>query len=100
MTVLYKVTPITYWLARLLVDIDAIAMVNILAGKHVVPEFIQHEARADRILATALPLIEDTPERERMLEGLEGVRALLGGPGASENAAREILDTLGIPLHV
>lgn len=99
MVVLYKVSPVTYWLARFLVDVDAIAMVNILAGRRVVPEFIQHEARADRILPEALKLAGDTPERVRMLDDLDGVRAELGGPGASERAAREILETLGIPAH-
>lgn len=99
MVVLYKVSPVTYWLARLLVDVDAIAMVNILAGRRVVPEFVQHEARADRIIPEAINLAGDTSERARMLEDLDAVRTKLGGPGASERAAREILETLGIPAH-
>ncbi len=91
MAVLYRVTPVTYALARLLVRIEFIAMVNILAGKSVVPEFIQHKAKANLIVPAALRLISDSPERQSMLDGLDSVRKTLGGPGASERAAHEIL---------
>jgi lipid-A-disaccharide synthase len=99
MAVLYKVTPVTYWLARFLVEIDAIAMVNILAGHHIVPEFIQQEARVERIVPEILPLLDDTPARAHMIDALRNVREMLGGPGASDRAAAEILRTLGIPAH-
>lgn len=94
MAVLYKVLPTTYWLARRLVDIDYIAMVNILAKKEIVPEFIQDAARPDVILPTALKLIEDSPARASMISALEAVRESLGGPGASRRAAEEILSVL------
>ena len=93
MAVLYRVTPVTYALARLLVRIEFIAMVNILAGKSVVPEFIQHKAKASLIVPVALQLIDDSPQRESMLDALDGVRKKLGGPGASKRAAHEILAT-------
>lgn len=93
MIVMYKAAWGSYWLARLLIDksIKAIAMVNILAGRHIVPEFIQHQATADRMLPVALELIEDTPRRRETVEALRGIRAQLHG-GASEKAAREILE--------
>lgn len=94
MAVLYKVSTPTYWLARLLVDVDAIAMVNILAGRKIVPEFVQNGARRDTILKTALELIDDTPERETMLDDLSHIRDTLGGSGASKSAAHAVLDVI------
>ncbi len=92
--ILYKVTPITYWIARAVVSIEHIGMVNILAGKRIVPEFVQHEATASRVLPAALELIGDTPARRQMIEELAAVREQLGGEGASMRAADEILNTL------
>jgi lipid-A-disaccharide synthase len=92
MIVLYKVAPVTYWLARMLVRVDHIGMVNILAGKRIVPEFVQGDARAALVLPRALELIEDSPAREQMLSDLGEVRNALGGPGASRRAAEAILE--------
>lgn len=89
--ILYRVTPVTYWMARMLVDIEHIGMVNILAGKRLVPEFVQGGAVASDILPAALTLIDESPERRAMIDGLAAVREVLGGHGASERAAREIL---------
>lgn len=91
MIVMYKVAPLTYLLARLLVRVKHIGMVNILAGKRIVPEFVQHEAIAANILPEALALIEDGPRRDQMLADLAAVREKLGGPGASRRAAEQIL---------
>ena len=92
--ILYKVTPITYWIARAVVRIKHIGMVNILADKRIVPEFVQHEATASRVLPTALELLSDTPTRRQMIEDLAAVREQLGGGGASARAADEIRNTL------
>jgi lipid-A-disaccharide synthase len=94
MVVVYKVSPITYGLARLLVDVKHIGMVNIIAGRGIVPEFIQGRASVNQVLPAALDLIGDTPSRARMLEDLGEVRERLGGQGASARAAAEILDFL------
>ncbi len=92
LVILYRVSPPTYWLARLLVDVEHIGMVNILAGKSLVPEFIQHEASAEKILPQALELIDETPARARMIDALRDVRERLGAGGASERAASAILE--------
>jgi len=101
MIVMYRAATVSYWLARLLVDksLGAIAMVNILAGKHIVPEYIQHEATVSKMLPEALELIDDTPRRQRMIEDLRGVRTLLKG-GASDHAARAILAVARETAHV
>ena len=92
MVIMYKANPLSYWLARRLIkDLQHIGMANILAEREIVPEFIQHQAEAARILPKALELIADGPARRQMQAGLAGVRATLGGEGASARAAQEIL---------
>ncbi|MCH8205355.1 MAG: lipid-A-disaccharide synthase [Candidatus Hydrogenedentes bacterium] len=93
MAVIYKVRTPSYWLARLLVDVDAIAMVNILAKKPIVREFIQGEATVENILPVALELMDESPARETMIQELKSIREMLSS-GASENAAREILSVI------
>ena len=99
MIVIYKVAPLTYWLAKKLVNVEAIAMVNILAGKKIVPEFVQDAADPETILPLALTLIEDSPERKTMIDGLDSVRRILGDQGASKTAARETLDVVRRRAH-
>jgi lipid-A-disaccharide synthase len=94
MLLLYKVSAGSYWLARRLVDIEHIGIVNILAGRGIVPEFIQGDAQAPLILPKALELIADTPARAAMQSAFSEVRQLLGEQGASERAAQEILSYL------
>jgi lipid-A-disaccharide synthase len=90
--ILYKVNAVTYTLARLLVRVDHIGMVNLLAKRRIVPEFVQHEAQPETILPVALDLIDDSPARDAMIHDLAAVRDLLGGDGASQRAAAEILE--------
>jgi lipid-A-disaccharide synthase len=69
-------------------------MPNVIAGREVVPEFIQYEAQPERIAAVARQLLEDSAKREAMQRELAKVVATLGGPGASERAARAILQEI------
>jgi lipid-A-disaccharide synthase len=95
MVVMYKVNPITYVLARLLVKIKHAGMVNIIAGREVCPEFLQMAATPAAIANALAPLIDDTPERQRMLDDLEGVSAAMGAGGASDKAAEIVLQEVG-----
>jgi lipid-A-disaccharide synthase len=99
MIVLYKVAPVSYLLARLLVHVEHIGMVNIVAGKRIVPEFVQGAATASRILPEALALIEDGPRRSEMIEELARVREQIGGPGASRRAAEAVLAVARGGMH-
>lgn len=96
MGIVYRVSPLTYWLARRLVRIEHIGIVNILAGRCIAPEFVQGDARPEKILPAALEIIADSPRRAQMLDDFRGVRALLGAGGASDRAASEILRFLGM----
>lgn len=95
MIILYKVTPLNYWIARRVVDIEHIGIVNILAGRRIAPEFIQDAAEPSAILPAALELIGDTPARAAMLHDFSSLRSCLGTPGASDRAAAEILRAIG-----
>lgn len=92
LVVLYIASTLMYVAARVAVQVEWISLVNILSGKSVVPEFIQMHARADKILPVALELFEDTDARKKMLDELASLCNSLGGEGASNTAAREILD--------
>jgi lipid-A-disaccharide synthase len=94
MVILYKTAPLNYWIARRVVRIEHIGLVNILAGRGIVPEFIQHDASVEKMLPAALDLIGDTTRRARMEQDLAGLRSRLGGPGASARAAAEVLNVI------
>src|SRR5499433_4495359 len=96
---IYKVAWPTYVAARLVVNVDFLGMPNLLAGKEVVPEFIQHEAKPDAIVNAVRLLMEDSPARDRMISDFDAIRRKLGGTGASERAARAILEELHTGAH-
>ena len=96
---IYKVAWPTYVAARLVVNVDFLGMPNLLAGKEVVPEFIQHEAKPAAIGEAVRLLMEDSPARDRMISDFDAITRKLGGPGASERAARAILDELQTGAH-
>lgn len=91
---IYKVAWPTYVAARLVVNVDFLGMPNLLAGKEVVPEFIQHEAKPDAIVDALRVLMEDSPARDRMISDFDATTSKLGGTGASERAAQAILEEL------
>lgn len=89
--VLYKVNPITYAIARRLVKIKYLSMVNVLSkNPPVVPEFIQQDCTAPKIAQFALELLDHPKMRKHMIDEMTEVVASLGGEGASDRAAREI----------
>ncbi len=83
----YRTSPLTWILARRLVKVEHIALANLVAGERVVPEILQDEATPERLAAELAPLLEEGPRRARVLEGLEGIRARLGTPGAADRVA-------------
>jgi lipid-A-disaccharide synthase len=91
---IYKVAWPTYLAARLVVNVDFLGMPNLLAGKKVVPEFIQHEAKPDAIVAAVRVLMEDSSARARMISDFEAIITKVGGGGASERAGQAILEEL------
>jgi len=93
MVITYKLAPLTHLLAKLLVRVEYAGMVNIVAGKEICPEFLQYRATPTALTRAITPLINDTPERKRMLEELRAVVATLGSGGAAEHAAGMLVRT-------
>ena len=90
----YKVAWPTYFAGRLLVKVNYLGMPNVLADKEVVPEFIQHRARAKDIASAIARLLEDATLRQQMIWEFDKIAAQLGESGASERAAKAILDEI------
>jgi lipid-A-disaccharide synthase len=95
MVVVYRASLLTYQIAKCLVRIPYISLVNILAGREIVPELIQNRMTSDRIAHEALEILSDTGRRDDMQQAFRTIRASLGGPGASKRAAEFILAETG-----
>jgi lipid-A-disaccharide synthase len=92
MILVYKTTLPTYWVARLLIRVKWIGLVNLVAARTIVPELIQDEANAERLIGEVRALLNDREAYNRMKDGLREVRHALGEPGASRRAARVVLE--------
>jgi lipid-A-disaccharide synthase len=95
MIVVYRLSQWTYRLGRRLVKTPFYAMVNLIAGRQVVPELVQSAFEPQAIVKWALRLLDGTPEREAMVSGLAEVRQRLGEPGAIARAASVVESVLG-----
>jgi lipid-A-disaccharide synthase len=96
MVIVYRLALISWLLGRLLIKVPYIGMVNLVAGKSVVPELIQFEATPERVADEARALLESPERRRRMQEQLNEVRDRLGPPGAAARAAEAILEVLQV----
>jgi lipid-A-disaccharide synthase len=92
MVVIYRLSPLTYRLGRRFLLVDNVAMVNLIAGRRIVPELIQDECTAERIARETLSLLVDPQRADETRRALSDVRAKLGGPGASARAAEAVLE--------
>ena len=102
--VIYRVSPVTYAIAKRVVKVPHVAMANLIAGKRVVPELIQHDFTAANVAKELKRLLPDGPDRQSMIVGLEAVRKALQrqpagadstGSGAIERVADVVLEELG-----
>ena len=91
--VVYRVSLLTYWMGRLLLKVAHVALVNLLAGRRIVPELLQGDFTPERV-AAALEHVWTGPARTTLLEGLEEVRHSLGPRGAAQRGAEEVLALL------
>ncbi|MBI4570147.1 MAG: lipid-A-disaccharide synthase [Planctomycetes bacterium] len=93
MTIHYRVSRLTEALGRRLIATRHIGMVNILAGRELVPEFFGSRHSPDAMAAAAAALVEDGPRREAALAAMRALRRRVALPGASARAARAVLET-------
>lgn len=88
MVIIYKVSTLTYYMGKIFVKVDNIGLVNIIAGKTIVPELIQEEASPERIAAEIMDILMDRARMGNIKEELAKIRGKLGIPGAAEKTAR------------
>lgn len=91
MVVVYKTSSLTYLIGRLLIDVPSIGLVNIVAGKKIVPEFIQHEMNTANLTRAVGKILEDQNYAATMRSELSVIKEKLGGPGASARVAEGVL---------
>jgi lipid-A-disaccharide synthase len=94
MVVVYRVTPLTALLAKPLVRTSYFSMVNLIAGRGVVPELIQKDFTPAKVAQAVLRLLNDPLARKDLRSGLAEVRRRLGPPGAVDRAADAIAELL------
>jgi len=91
MVIVYRLSAATYRLGRRLVKLDTFGMVNLIAGRKIVPELIQDAFTPDAVAEEAVSMLTDRARAASIREDLARVRAKLGGPGASRRAAEAVL---------
>lgn len=96
----YRVSALTYTLGKPRIKVPYFAMVNLIAGERVVPELVQDDFTAERVVSRIKEILPDSPARDAMLEGLARVKARLRSPdvgdprSAAERSADAILELL------
>ena len=96
MIIIYKVSPVTYWLGKMLVRsrVKNFGLVNLIAGKEISPELLQDEVSSKKIADMAFEMLNDASGLEKTRNELLGIRDELGGAGASKRVADIALNML------
>lgn len=94
MIIIYQVSLLSYIIGKALIKVKWIGLVNIIAGKKIVPELLQGNVRGDLIAAEALKIFEDDTYRKEMLANLAEVKEKLGTPGAARRVAQMALEMI------
>ncbi len=95
MVIIYKVSPLSYFLGKNMIQVKHIGLVNLIAGKEIVPELIQRAATPERIADTVSKMLSDSSGLKTLGLELLNIRSKLGGPGASERVADIAFGILG-----
>ncbi len=91
MIVVYRTSPVTFWIGRMLVDIPYIGLVNIVAGKKIVPELIQRRLTVEHVVDATNRILLDPEYEQGMRKELSVIKERLGSPGASQRVAESVL---------
>ena len=90
MVVIYRMNPISHWIGKRLIQVDHIAMPNLIAGRRVVPELLQDECNPTRIAAEVERYLADEAHAESVRTALRAVLRKLGDPGVFMRAAERV----------
>ena len=94
MIIIYKVSPISYFIGKHLINVKNIGLVNLIAGKTIVPELIQNDANPKNISQVALDIFFDEKKKNKTIKDLQNLRKILGKSGASEKTSKILHDIL------
>ena len=97
MIIVYRLSPISYWIGKRVVKVPFIGLVNLVAGEEIVPELIQGEVTPHRLAKEADAILGDGRKKENMIKNLEMVKTRLGQGGASEKTAKIAIDMMEGP---
>ncbi len=95
MVIMYKVSPISFLLGRALIRVSHIGLVNLVAGRQLVPEFVQSAASAENIASAVATMLADRDRLHQLKQQLFALRDALGGGGASDRVAVLALEMMG-----
>lgn len=99
LVIAYRTHPVTHWLARRLVRVDSIGLVNLVAGERVAPEFIQEEAKPPVLAEALLPLLtKESAARQKALDGLARVSEALRPAGGERMRVADRVAALAAEL--
>ena len=90
--VCYKTSDITYWVGKQLAKVEYLSLINLIAKRNIVPEFIQHKMTPEILVKAIIPLLSNTPERKKMIDGYKQITKELGIPGVYSRAAKLIVE--------
>ena len=94
--VFYRFSNLTWLLAKRLSNVKFACIVNLIANKMIVPEFIQNDMTVNNLSNAIIPLLNDTSSRKNILLGYNQIRRTLGIPGVYDRGAQEIIKRLTI----
>ncbi len=98
MVIVYRLSPLSYTVGRRVVRVSTYGMVNLVAGRTIVPELIQDRFTPEAVAQETVSLLTDTVRADAMRRDLAEMRARLGGPGASQRAAAAV-HAIGSAFH-
>ncbi len=92
MVIAYRTHPLTFWLARKLVDVEHIGLANLVARRRIAVELLQDDVTPEKLTAALLPLVDEGPARQAALDGVRSVREALqpNGPGSAASRVAEL----------
>ena len=94
MVIVYKVSPLSYWLGKRLIKVKHIGIVNLIVQKELLPELIQDNASPQTIAETVSAMINNQERLKQIEKELLSIKDLLGGAGASDRVARIALNLI------
>ncbi|MDP6178513.1 MAG: lipid-A-disaccharide synthase [Desulfatiglandales bacterium] len=94
MVILYRISPLSFWVAKMVVKVPHIGLVNLVAGERIASELIQDEVTPQRLVHETIDILKGGQNKENMIKKLRMVREKLGRGGASERTARMAVEMM------